>query len=262
MPVPFVPKNFFDAALLLTVRVDVEEHGDASSGTGFLCQVMVDEKMAIALVSNRHVFGDGRGSIDLVFHGATSDNATFDLGDTITLAGQDFTRRYVGHPDPDIDLAAAVVNAVGEVAKGLMLSSTQIATASDLDQLHCGEQVWFVGYPDAWRDELHNLSLMRSGTIASLPRLPFDGRPEFVIDAQAFPGSSGSPVFAALGDEVRLIGVLAETRVTETEVIGASPSLGQLTVAEIAGLGVVIRSTEVIALLDRVRTELPGMIGP
>mgnify|MGYP003291781313 CR=1 FL=1 len=44
-------------------------------------------------------------------------------------------------------------------------------------------------------DKKNNLPLVRTGTIASHPRKDFNGLPQFVIDAQVFPGSSGSPVF-------------------------------------------------------------------
>jgi hypothetical protein len=141
-----------------------------------------------------------------------------------------------------------------------MIDENQIATAADLEDLNCGEPVWFVGYPDGWRDELHNLPLMRTGSIASLPRLSFDGRSEFVIDAQAFPGSSGSPVFARFGDMVKLVGVLTETGKSDSPVRGAPPSLGTLSVEEVIGLGIVIRGTQLLPLLDAVRVDVKKMV--
>lgn len=260
MTVPFTPHNFSEAALVLTVRIDTDFNGVQMTGTGFLCQVMDGNEMSIALVSNRHVFRDGNGSIELRFHRATATKQVFDLGDTIKLVGSAFTHRYVPHPNANIDLAAAIVNAVGMDAKGLMIGAHQIATAAELEDVLCGDPVWFVGYPDSWRDELHNLPLMRRGWVSSLPRLPFDGKPEFIIDAQAFPGSSGSPVFVRADDEVKLVGVLAETGIHPSPVVGASPSLGALTVNEVAGLGIVIRSTEIPALLDEVRVKMAAII--
>jgi hypothetical protein len=209
--VPFAPRDFFDAALLLTVRIDTNDNGQEGQGTGFLFQVMDRDKMGIVLISNRHVFCDGNGEIELRFHAATANPDQFDLGNTVVLAGKTFKDKYVPHPAADVDFAASIVNAIGAAGKGKLLAPNQVASQAQLDDMRCGDSICFVGYPDGWRDELHNVPLMRRGSVASLPRLPFDGRPEFVIDAQAFPGSSGSPVFAEFGDEMKLVGVLAES---------------------------------------------------
>ncbi len=261
MAVPFEPRDFFEAALLLTVRIDTDDNGDEASGTGFLFQVTDGDKMAIALVSNRHVFRDGNGEIELRFHAATTTKGQYDLGDTIVLAGTDFKEKYVPHPLAEVDLGAAIVNAVGLDAKGLMLAPEQVATQAQLDEMRCADPVWFVGYPDGWRDELHNLPLMRRGSVSSLPRLPFDGRPEFIIDAQAFPGSSGSPVFAQFGEEMKLVGVLTETAMRTSPVEGPPTILGRFTVEEVVGLGIVIRGTEIHALLDDVRARMREIVG-
>ena len=238
----------------------MEEEGHGSSGTGFLFQILDGEKMGIALISNRHVFLDGKGEIQLRFHAATVEKAKFDLGSTIVLAGASFDEKYIPHPSAEVDLAAALVNAIGLEAKGQMLAPAHVASQAQLDELGCGKQIFFVGYPDAWRDEVHNLPLMRTGTIASLPRLPFDGRPEFVIDAQAFPGSSGSPVFAQFGDEMMLVGVLAETATRPSPVSGSLATLGPFTTDEVIGLGVVIRSSELPPLIEAVRARMHELI--
>jgi hypothetical protein len=256
----FKPENFFESAMIFTVRIDTEKNGVESSGTGFLVQVLDRGKMALALISNRHVFQGGRGRIELRFHAATGRRGEFDLGNTVTLAGNDFAHRYVPHPDGGVDLAAAVVNAVGIEGAGMVLGEEHIATVADLTALSPGAPIWFVGYPEKWRDELHNLPLMRSGSVASLPRIPFDGRQEFVIDGQAFPGSSGSPVFGQWGNEMKLVGVLAETAQRESPVVGPPTVLGAFAVHEVLGLGLVIRSTEIPPLTAAVRTEVRRMI--
>jgi Trypsin-like peptidase domain len=258
--IPFQPHDFFDAALLLTVRIDTDHNGQEASGTGFLLELRDGDKMAIGLISNRHVFRDGNGEIDLRFHAATDEKGRYDLGDTVRLKGATFAKNYVPHPTPDVDLGAAIVNAIGQVGKGTMLAREHVATAEELDGMKVGDPIWFVGYPDGWRDELHNLPLMRRGSLASLPRLSFDGRPEFVIDAQAFPGSSGSPVFGQIGAEMRLIGILAETRVHKSPVQGPPTVLGQFVVDEVVGLGIAIRGTEIQPLADAVRARAREVI--
>jgi len=51
-----------------------------------------------------------------------------------------------------------------------------------------------VGYPLGFHDELHNLPVYRSASIASAYGIDFGGLPCFLIDAQLHSGTSGSPV--------------------------------------------------------------------
>ena len=70
-----------------------------------------------------------------------------------------------------------------------------IAAAADLEALDFAEEVLVIGYPNALWDEANNLPLFSKGIASTHPAKDFNGKPEFIIDAAAFPGSSGSPVF-------------------------------------------------------------------
>jgi hypothetical protein len=59
------------------------------------------------------------------------------------------------------------------------------------------EEIIMIGYPNGIWDAKHNLPVIRRGITATHPKLPYNGKPEFLIDAACFPGSSGSPVFLA-----------------------------------------------------------------
>jgi hypothetical protein len=52
-----------------------------------------------------------------------------------------------------------------------------------------------VGYPNGLWDETNNLPIARAGITATHPAIDYNGKPEFMIDAACFAGSSGSPVF-------------------------------------------------------------------
>ncbi len=56
------------------------------------------------------------------------------------------------------------------------------------------EDIVFLGYPNNIYDEVNNIPLIRKGITATPIYVDFNGKPEFVIDASVFPGSSGSPV--------------------------------------------------------------------
>jgi len=51
-----------------------------------------------------------------------------------------------------------------------------------------------MGYPETFHDRRHNLPIFRNAMIASSYRVPFQGMPLFLTDANLHPGTSGSPV--------------------------------------------------------------------
>jgi hypothetical protein len=54
----FRPQSFNESVLFGAGRIDMELVESRGVGAGFLCQVMDGDKMAVALVSNCHVFED------------------------------------------------------------------------------------------------------------------------------------------------------------------------------------------------------------
>lgn len=75
------------------------------------------------------------------------------------------------------------------------LDETLIPTEQELADLMALEDVLMIGYPNGIWDSTNNMPIFRRGATATHPKLNYEGRKEFVIDAACFPGSSGSPVF-------------------------------------------------------------------
>lgn len=123
------------------------------------------------------------------------------------------------------------------------------------DDLLPGADVWFIGYPENRFDTSHNLPILRRGHMASIPKVDFNDKKQFVIDAQVFPGSSGSPVFTVLGEKFKLLGVVTETMV-RNEQLQSVPIGVALGVQQILGLGIVIKATVVKELIDHVTKEI------
>jgi Trypsin-like peptidase domain len=128
---------------------------------------------------------------------------------------------WAAHPDPAIDLAALPIRTHLEFAeKGIGLplcrpaiSQEMIADAAYLEEMDFAEEVLVIGYPNALWDAANNLPLFSKGLAATHPGMDFNGRPEFIIDAASFPGSSGSPVFSyrsvkERANDPKLLGVL------------------------------------------------------
>jgi hypothetical protein len=118
-----------------------------------------------------------------------------------------------------------------------------------------GNEVWFVGYPENRFDTVNNLPILRRGYIASLPKIDFEGRKQFLIDAQVFPGSSGSPVFTALNGKMQLLGIVSETMIKHGQ-LQMLPTAQAIGVQQIIGLGIVLKATLLRPLAEKALEEL------
>jgi hypothetical protein len=70
-----------------------------------------------------------------------------------------------------------------------------IPTPQQTADMNAIEDVTFLGYPSGLVDEQNATPIVRRGITATPFSNDFQGRPEFLIDAGVYPGSSGSPVF-------------------------------------------------------------------
>jgi hypothetical protein len=90
------------------------------------------------------------------------------------------------HPDPDIDIAMRI-NYVTEDADLLSIPEN---LSGDFNELCEGDDIFFLGFPLGITEAKKVTPVVRSGIIA----LKKD-KLTYLIEANAFPGSSGSPVF-------------------------------------------------------------------
>jgi hypothetical protein len=70
-------------------------------------------------------------------------------------------------------------------------------------ELPLGENVLVVGFPAGLFDEMHNLPIVRSASIASVYPVPFQGQPLGVIDASLPATTAGAPVLTRGATAVR-----------------------------------------------------------
>ena len=254
-------KHFQEQIFFATVRITIPtDSGKGSSiGTGFLYQVPVSkEQHCILLVSNRHVYGDPTKPINLVFHRRDdNDPALPQLGQIIVLSDKKFETVFTAHPDPSVDLACINVSKIGHHEPPIFYKNLTNELMPDFqhERLLPGNDVWFVGYPENRFDTANNLPVLRRGYIASIPKVDFEGRPEFLIDAQVFPGSSGSPVFTLLGNQFRFVGIVSQTMI-KNEQLQTIPTGAALGVQQILGLGIVLKASLLTPLLEDATREI------
>jgi hypothetical protein len=210
-----------------TVRIEVETASGRGTGTGFFFQfVETDEQHVPVIVTNKHVVaGALKGKFHVTITGPDG-NPDYVAHEVYEL--DNFQQRWVPHPDPDVDLCAMPIGPLVSAAKQqrkqlfyVLIDKSLIPTEDELAGMTAMEDVTMVGYPNGIWDQKHNMPVLRRGITATHPRLDWNGKPEFLIDAACFPGSSGSPVFLfnmgsypvkgggiVLGSRVKLLGVL------------------------------------------------------
>jgi hypothetical protein len=193
----------------------------------------------------------------LNFHKRKQDVFAPEIWQIVTIRNEEFREFYIVHPDPNIDLACINITSIWRPELNIFYKNLFIEMFSDFSEedLLPGIDVWFIGYPENRFDNIHNLPLLRRGYIASIPKVDFNGKKQFVIDAQVFKGSSGSPVFAALKGNFKFLGVVGSTMI-RNEQLQAVPTGVALGVQQMLGLGIVIKATVVKELIEHAIKEI------
>ncbi|WP_082618256.1 serine protease [Oerskovia sp. Root22] len=249
------------------VRLEADGPGGSWTGTGFIYSVNTADGAVQVLVTNKHVLR-GAERLKINFMRAAGDRPMMGVGASPILMGLTVDS-WVGHREEDIDVAviplARIIEAMAQQGEELYFKSiTPELTLNDEDDLDAMEGVLFIGYPSGLFDRVNLLPIARRGWTATPIRVDYNGRPQFLIDASVFPGSSGSPVFildrgtvtgrsgnVTIGTRVIFLGVLAavHTRILEgtVEVVTATP-IARFN--EPIDLGVVYKASCVLETID------------
>lgn len=268
-----------------TVRIECDTLTGKGSGSGyFFAFLEKDSQYTPCIVTNKHVIaGAMRGTFHITRLGL--DGAP-KLGEYVSFVVDDFEQRWIGHPDPSIDLAILPIGEFLHNAKEQghslhfdPLGKALIASNELLTTLPSMEEIVMIGYPNGIWDAKHNLPIIRRGITATHPRLPYNGKSEFLIDAACFPGSSGSPVFLAnIGTYISAEGaVCAGSRIALLGTLYAGPqhtATGEVIVVEVPtdtkamaistipnNLGLVIQSSKLLdfePILEKLFKAPPG----
>lgn len=253
-----------------TVRIECETETGRGSGSGYFFAFLEKENQHLpCIVTNKHVVAGAKRGIFHLTRQAT--DGTPKLGDYATFSFDNFEQMWIGHPDPSIDLAVCPIGPIlnraedrGESLHLVPLGRSMIASSELLNSLPSMEEIIMIGYPNGIWDAKHNLPIIRRGITATHPKLPYNGKPEFLIDAACFPGSSGSPVLLAnigsfvdstgalcAGSRVALLGTLyagpQHTATGEVVVVQVPTDTKALAVSTIPNnLGLVIHASKVL----------------
>jgi len=164
------------------------------------------------------------------------------IGEEIPEIGT--TTSWIFHQDDNIDLAACPVPEIKD-SRDLCFSTEYFGNT---DELYEGDEVFYFGFPLGVGAELatpHH-PILRTGSIAQKRETD-----KFLIEANVFPGSSGSPVFFQNDQEsLRFIGILKSYIPYEDVAVSRQTGLVRVIFQENSGLASVIDIKCVKEILD------------
>jgi len=162
-----------------------------------------------------------------VLEGISGDYANFVVrttegGQIKTVQARQRIRRegrpvWVKHPDADV---AAMYGDWPSNIFTNWISPDQIADDEFFSQyeIHPGDEVFVVGYPQGALINDFGFAILRSGHIASYPLTPAEKVRSFAVDVRVFAGNSGSPVY--LSNNGRYFGGVMQVTASVNAVLG------------------------------------------
>jgi len=264
------PKSFIEQIFFSMLRIELLDNNDKLQGigSGFIVRANFPKdpnEALVLLVSNKHVLaGSRRFNID--FHQRKTNSNLPNFKKTLRYHTTNYEEVLFLHPDPKIDLACInISNVISQLGSSVYFKNFDKTVFANFNEpeLELGQRIVFVGYPENRYDRKHNLPILRSGVIASHPKLDYNGEEQFLIDAQVFPGSSGSPVFLNMkeaqynrgqiilgkGLPYLFVGVVSATMI-KNNIVSPLPTTLLGTSQEVIGLGIVYKATALNSLID------------
>lgn len=196
-------RDFFDGV------TKINNLSTGKFGTGFFYSVHVKDyvndkenqlgnKGIRLLISNKHVLDSPISEIEFELNRQKDREVVY--GDVCKLSNREDNEEqrksvYFKHPDSEIDLACINITGmnINESEYSFKVFEKGFLNKIDYRKISPNSDVFYVGFPVGVYDTKNNLPLLRHGRIASIPEIDYNGKREFVIDAQVFQGSSGSP---------------------------------------------------------------------
>ena len=189
-----------ERAMYTTVKLTVEKSESNEIATGFIFKYFRNEKDRLpVIVTNTHVIKDWK-RITFLLNRGDEDNRPIHGDPIIFDIKNEGKRVWVFHEKVDLAImpfGRLIQQKLGEknIPFYTEIDSTTIPSREEWERYHALEDILVIGYPNGLIDELNNLPIFVKGNTSTHPNFNYYGREEFSVNANTYPGSSGSPVF-------------------------------------------------------------------
>lgn len=199
-----IPPFFLDCVVSIGVQSQIFNQNILTPqinwiGTGFLVGRLIEgsvpKRYNTFLVTNKHVIQNQQ--LIFIKFNSLLGNATTDYPYQLHNG---INQTWVGHPDPNVDVAAMPIDPNflnGENARfsffELDVHSANSTTLLNLGASE-GDFLYVLGFPMGIVTNQNNCVIARSGIIARIRDVLAGASSTFLIDANIYPGNSGGPV--------------------------------------------------------------------
>ncbi len=199
-----IPPFFLDCVVSVGVQSTLFNQGTFTTqmnwiGTGFLVGRLIEgtepNQYNTYLVTNKHVIQNQQ--LIFIKFNSLLGNLTTDYPYPLYNGNN---QNWVGHPDPNVDVAAMPIDPHflnGENARFSFFElDKHSATSITLRNLGAseGDFLYVLGFPMGIVTNQNNCVIARSGIIARIRDVLAGASSTFLIDANIYPGNSGGPV--------------------------------------------------------------------
>jgi len=171
--------------------------GIVPHGTGFLMYDYARGDSSMILVTNKHIFGSHEKlyvRFNLSDSVERNQNVARAMEIPLRARGPNSKALWIGHPDSCVDVAVIRIKNPAIVEKlPLALETVGVSTVKKKASLAEGENIVYLGFPFGIGASTRDTPVLRHGIVSLLDGS--DCRGEVLLEAQALPGNSGSPVF-------------------------------------------------------------------
>lgn len=196
--------NPAERAILSTYIVASEK----AMGTGFLVAARAAGGGEVpVLVTSTHVVTGAEGEpVDVYLRFVTADGNAFVI--PVPLSTSQPGETYAVHPS--LDVVAFRIDRPSTVPDWAVLPMVEESDIHAKREMRAGEKVVFAGFPEGNGGPSGVFAVLRSGMIASFDQ-SFLGFPFFAVNAGAYPGDSGAPVYVLpIRGRPKLVGMVVE----------------------------------------------------
>lgn len=227
---------------------------DTGEGTGLLADLTFESGTCVPVViTNTHVI-ESNQNIEIIFTLQNKDGKYT----TCKYKLQNVVDKCICHEKYDLcaiplSLIFKSTYSMNRAIVASFISINEIAIADDFLKCDSIEDVYVIGYPNAFRDSKNNLPLARKGITATPLFADYEGDKKFLVDSGIIEGNSGSPVYFKTNTGFKLAGIICASKKMSIEIQKNGINDNGLCCWIPTGIGIAIKGQAILDLAIEIK---------